>query len=117
MRKHPEVGRRMIAGIPYLEPAAPIVLHHHERWDGKGYPHGLGGEAIPLEARLLAIVDTFDAMTTDRPYRPALPASSAFETLLDNAGTQFDPDIVHAFVRCWERGEIQKVLTQQPKAA
>ena len=115
MRKHPEVGRRMIAGIPYLEPAAPIVLHHHERWDGKGYPHGLAGEAIPLEARLLAIVDTFDAMTTDRPYRPALPASSAFETLLDNAGAQFDPDIVHAFVRCWERGEIQKVMIPQSR--
>jgi putative two-component system response regulator len=112
MRKHPEVGRRMIIGIPYLEPAAPIVLHHHERWDGRGYPLGLAGEAIPIEARLLAIVDTFDAMTTDRPYRPSVPASAAFETLVDNAGTQFDPGIVQAFVRCWERGDIQRIMSQ-----
>jgi putative two-component system response regulator len=117
MRRHPEVGRRMIAGIPYLEPAAPIVLHHHERWDGKGYPHGLAGEAIPVGARLLAIVDTFDAMTTDRPYRPALPPSSAFETLLENAGVQFDPAIVQSFVRCWERGDIQKVMGSLNRAA
>jgi putative two-component system response regulator len=112
MRKHPEVGRRMIIGIPYLEPAAPIVLHHHERWDGRGYPLGLAGEAIPIEARLLAIVDTFDAMTTNRPYRPSVPGSAAFETLVDNAGTQFDPGIVQAFVRCWERGDIQRIMSQ-----
>jgi putative two-component system response regulator len=112
MRKHPEVGRRMIAGIPYLEPAAPIVLHHHERWDGSGYPLGLAAEAIPVGARLLAIVDTFDAMTTDRPYRPAVVPSDAFETLVDNSGTQFDPGIVQAFVRCWERGDIQRILSQ-----
>ncbi len=116
MRKHPEVGRRMIAGIPYLGPAAPIVLHHHERWDGKGYPMALAGESIPVAARLLAIVDTFDAMTTDRPYRPAIPASTAYETVLENAGSQFDPGIVEAFVRCWERGEIQRVMTQAKPA-
>ena len=112
MRKHPEVGRRMIVGIPYLEPAAPIVLHHHERWDGKGYPLGLTAEAIPIAARLLAIVDTFDAMTTNRPYRPAVPASAAFETLVENSGTQFDPAIVQVFVRCWERGDIQRIQSQ-----
>jgi len=113
IRKHPEGGWRLIVSVPYLQPAAPIVLHHHERWDGRGYPKGLAGEAIPIGARLLSIVDTFDAMTTDRPYRPALPASSAFETVVDNAGSQFDPDIVQAFVRCWERGDIQRVMTQR----
>jgi putative two-component system response regulator len=112
IKKHPEGGWRMIIGVPYLEPAAPIVLHHHERWDGTGYPKGLAGGAIPIGARLLSIVDTFDAMTTHRPYRPALPASAAFETLLEQAGTQFDPDIVQAFVRCWERGDIQRLLAQ-----
>jgi putative two-component system response regulator len=112
MRKHPEVGRRMIAGIPYLEPAAPIVLHHHERWDGQGYPQGLAGEAIPVGARLLAIVDTFDAMTTSRPYRPAVPPSAAYETLVENSGTQFDPAIVEAFVLCWGRGDIQRIMAQ-----
>jgi putative two-component system response regulator len=112
IKKHPEGGWRMIMGVPYLEPAAPIVLHHHERWDGNGYPKGLAGEAIPIGARLLSIVDTFDAMTTHRPYRPALPAGAAFETLLEHAGTQFDPDIVQAFVRCWERGDIQRLMVQ-----
>ena len=110
MRKHPEVGKRMIAGIPYLAPAVPIVLFHHERWDGKGYPDGLAGEAIPEEARLLSIVDTFDAMTSDRPYRPAIPVSVTFETILEQSGTQFDPGLVSVFVRCWERGEIGRVL-------
>jgi HD-GYP domain-containing protein (c-di-GMP phosphodiesterase class II) len=76
----------------------------------------LAGQSIPVAARLLAIVDTFDAMTTDRPYRPAIPASTAYETVLENAGSQFDPGIVEAFVRCWERGEIQRVMTQAKPA-
>src|SRR3990172_9831998 len=110
MRTHPEDGKRMIAEIPYLAPAIPIVLYHHERWDGKGYPEGLSGEDIPEEARLLSIVDTFDAMTTDRPYRPAIPASSSFETLLEESGTHFDPTLIPAFLPRWERGEIARVL-------
>ena len=112
MRKHPEVGRRMIAGIPYLEPATPMILHHHERWDGRGYPSELAGAAIPVEARLLTIVDTFDAMTSDRPYRPAIAASATYETIIENSGTQFDPSMVDVFVRCWERGDIQRVMKQ-----
>ncbi len=67
MRKHPEVGARMIRDIPYLSAALPMVLYHHERWDGKGYPEGLAGEAIPASARLLSVADAFDAMTSDRP--------------------------------------------------
>jgi putative two-component system response regulator len=110
MRKHPEVGKHMIEGIPYLAPAIPIVLHHHERWDGDGYPGKLAAGAIPEEARLLAVVDTFDAMTTNRPYRPAMTASTAYETILDGAESQFDPAMVEAFKRCWERGQIRQIM-------
>lgn len=117
MRRHPEVGRRMIANIPYLAPAVPVVLYHHERWDGKGYPAGLSGEEIPEEARLLSIVDTFDAMTTDRPYRPAIHPSTTYETILDAAGTQFDPQMVQAFARCWARGDIQRVMGGAAKSS
>ncbi|MEW6567001.1 MAG: HD domain-containing phosphohydrolase [Chloroflexota bacterium] len=110
MRQHPTVGARMLEGIPYLAPAIPVVLYHHERWDGSGYPEGLQAEAIPSEARLLAVVDTFDAMTSDRPYHPAYPAEVAVEEILRQAGHQFDPEMVEAFRRCWERGEIHRIL-------
>jgi HD-GYP domain-containing protein (c-di-GMP phosphodiesterase class II) len=78
---------------------ANIVRHHHERWDGKGYPDGLKGEAIPLGARIIAVADAFDAMTSDRPYRKALSFSTAMQEVTRNAGTQFDPQIVEAFER------------------
>ncbi len=110
MRQHPVVGGHMLEGIPYLAPAIPVVLYHHERWDGTGYPEGLQGEAIPTEARLLAVVDTFDAMTSERPYHPAYPAEVAMEEILRQAGHQFDPHIVEAFRLCWERGQIQRIL-------
>lgn len=116
MRKHPEVGRHMISGIPYLAPAIPMVLSHHERWDGTGYPDGLAGSDIPEDARLLSVVDTFDAMTTNRPYRPAIDPNSTYETIRDLAGTQFDPQMVQVFARCWERGEIQRILQRGPVA-
>ncbi|NIM92597.1 MAG: response regulator [Anaerolineales bacterium] len=110
MRKHPMEGARMIEGIPYLVPAIPMVLHHHERWDGGGYPHGLAGDNIPEEARLLAIADTFDAMTSDRTYRKALDKEMAREEIHNNTGRQFDPRLVEAFLQCWERGEYQEIL-------
>ena len=106
MREHPIVGARMLEGIPYLASAIPVVLYHHERWDGSGYPDGLAGEAIPVDARLLAVVDTFDAMTSDRPYRQALPASVAYETILSEGGQLFDPQMVDAFKGCWESGSL-----------
>lgn len=112
MRQHPVVGGRMLEGIPYLAPAVPIVVYHHERWDGTGYPEGLRAEAIPREARLLAVVDAFDAMTTDRSYHPAYPAEMALEEILRQAGHQFDPQMVESFRRCWERGEIQQILSR-----
>lgn len=109
MRQHPIVGTKMIGDIPYLIPAMPIVRSHHERWDGKGYPDGLAGQGIPLEARLLAVVDTFHAMTSDRPYREALSPEIAYSEILTMAGEQFDPQMVEVFRRCWESGEIAKV--------
>lgn len=110
MREHPRAGGKMIEGIPYLARALPTVLYHHERWDGSGYPEGLAAEAIPEEARLLAVVDTFDAMTTDRPYRPSFPPGTALEEILDQAGRQFDPRMVDSFRRCWEDGRLQKIM-------
>lgn len=112
MRKHPEEGARMIEGIPYLAPAIPMVLYHHERWDGKGYPHGLQGEEIPEEARCLSIADTFDAMTSNRTYRDALKKETGKAEIIKNAHSQFDPRMVEAFLRCWERGEIQAILSK-----
>jgi putative two-component system response regulator len=112
MRKHPEYGVHMIETIDYLAPALPIVLHHHEAWNGSGYPCGLSGEDIPEEARLLAVVDSFDAMTSDRPYRAAIGATRAYEEIKSRVGTQFDPKMVEVFIHCWEQGRIQKIMNE-----
>lgn len=109
MRMHPVYGAHMIEGNPYLDSALPLVMHHHERWDGKGYPDGLAGEAIPLGARLLAVADTYHAMTSDRAYRPALASDKAFEEILSQSGKQFDPQMVEAFERCWHRGDVARI--------
>lgn len=99
MELHPRVGADMIATVEGLRGVAPIVLHHHERWDGRGYPDGLAAEAIPIGARLLAVVDTYDAMTSHRPYRRARPADEARRELRRAAGTQLDPWLVERFLR------------------
>ncbi len=91
MRRHPEIGVRMLRGIEFLEPALDVVMHHHERWDGRGYPARLRGEQIPLAARIVAVCDSFDAMTSDRPYRKALSVDQALDELAGVAGTQLDP--------------------------
>ncbi len=96
MRRHPVIGYEIVSGIEFLAEAAQIVRHHHERWDGKGYPDGLVGEDIPLAARIFAVVDTLDAMTTDRPYRPGAPLAQARAEIRGMAGTQFDPAVVDA---------------------
>jgi response regulator RpfG family c-di-GMP phosphodiesterase len=98
MRQHPEMGYRMLKHIPFLEPALDIVLYHQERYDGKGYPTGLQGKEIPLGARIFAVVDTFDAMTSDRPYRAALTIQDACEEIKRCTYTQFDPDVSAAFL-------------------
>jgi PAS domain S-box-containing protein len=98
MRQHPLYAHRLLAGIAYLEPALDIPYYHHERWDGSGYPQRLVGEAIPLAARLFAVVDVWDALTEDRPYRPAWPQNAACEYLREQAGVLFDPQVVAAFL-------------------
>jgi diguanylate cyclase (GGDEF)-like protein/putative nucleotidyltransferase with HDIG domain len=98
MKVHPQVGAEIIATVPFPYPVAPIIHGHHERWDGKGYPVGLKGEEIPIGARILAIVDHYDALTSERPSHPALPAEEALEALQAEAGRAFDPRLVDLFV-------------------
>lgn len=103
MKQHTVKGAEIIKTIPDLKPILPIVLNHHERWDGKGYPEGLGGEAISPLARIVALADAFDAMTSDRPYRKGMPAGIAFEQIQKGAGTQFDPAYAAGFLEIKER--------------
>jgi len=98
MRKHPQIGYNILQSIDFLSPAAEIVLCHQERWDGKGYPNGLAGSDIPLGARIFAVVDTLDAMTSDRPYRKALSFETAWDEIRSCSGTQFDPRVAEAFL-------------------
>jgi len=97
MHTHPEKGHAILAEIPFLKDAAQIVLSHEERFDGSGYLRGLAGEAIPFGARLFAVIDTLDAMTSNRPYRRGLPFDTAKKEILRFSGTQFDPAAVEAF--------------------
>jgi putative nucleotidyltransferase with HDIG domain len=99
MRRHPDAAVAMLAGVRRFAPCLPAIRHHHERWDGGGYPAGLMGAAVPLEARVLAVADAFDAMTAERPYRPALGEAETLRRLRAGAGTQFDPAVVAAMER------------------
>ena len=99
MKKHSSIGHRIAMSVPELAPIAQYILSHHERWDGNGYPQGLSGENIPLLSRILAIVDAYDAMTENRIYRKAMSKESALEEIINNAGTQFDPDISKTFIQ------------------
>jgi HD-GYP domain-containing protein (c-di-GMP phosphodiesterase class II) len=103
VQKHPLLAGLMVSKVGFLEGALPILLYHHERYDGSGYPFGLDGKAIPLEARIFAVVDAYDAMTSDRPYRPAMPHALAMREIRAQAGIHFDPEIVEAFLRVIER--------------
>ncbi len=98
IRIHPQVGAEIIATVPFPYPVAPLILSHHERWDGKGYPQGLAGEAIPVGARILTIVDYYDAITTERPYHKAMSHESAMALLRHEAGCALDPALVDTFV-------------------
>ncbi|MGB9886169.1 MAG: diguanylate cyclase [Moorellales bacterium] len=107
VKRHVHIAEAIVRHTPYLRPIAPIILHHHEAYDGKGYPDGLQGEEIPLEARILAIADAYHAMTSDRPYRPALSREQAVGELRALAGKQFDPTLVPVFIRLLARlGEV-----------
>lgn len=97
MRRHPVIGEEIVRGIDFLGGARQVVRSHHERWDGDGYPDGLAGERIPLPARVFAIADTLDALTTDRPYRAAASFEQARAVIEAESGTQFDPDVARTF--------------------
>jgi HD-GYP domain-containing protein (c-di-GMP phosphodiesterase class II) len=103
MRTHTEIGERVLSGVPFLTGALPIVRHHHERWDGAGYPDGLAGEEIPLGARIVAACDAWDAMTCDRPYRRARSLQDAATELRNGSGTQWDPLVVETLLALVER--------------
>jgi HD-GYP domain-containing protein (c-di-GMP phosphodiesterase class II) len=105
IERHPELGERILAPIDQLADVRPIVRACHERFDGKGYPDGLRGEEIPLEARIIFACDAFHAMTSNRPYREALPVGEAFRRLAEAAGSQFDPQIVEVCLRVLEAPE------------
>ena len=104
MERHPRAGARIVWSHRELRAAVPAVLFHHERWGGGGYPTGRAGESIPAEARVLAVADSFDAMTSDRSYRAAVAPEDALDELDRCAGTQFDPDVTRAFLAAWEAG-------------
>ncbi len=97
MKKHPQDGAEILSKFPEYRAGRELVLAHHERIDGRGYPHGLSGDAIPLGARVIAVADAWDAMTSDRPYREALPQSVALAELMSGRGTQWDAAVVEAF--------------------
>jgi diguanylate cyclase (GGDEF)-like protein/putative nucleotidyltransferase with HDIG domain len=97
VRIHPQIGAEIIAAVPFPYPVAPLILSHHERWDGKGYPHGLKGEEIPLGARILTVVDYFDALTSERPYHAAMSDSDAVATIRGEASAALDPTLVAVF--------------------
>jgi putative nucleotidyltransferase with HDIG domain len=103
VKRHPEDGARIVGRLHRLNAAVPAILHHHERWDGRGYPHGLRGDGIPLEAAIVGLADAVDAMTTDRPYSCARTLDDATEEIVRNRGTQFAPAVVDAFVMLVER--------------
>lgn len=100
IKRHPEYGVKILRHIEQLSFTLPGVLHHHEAYDGSGYPHGLEGEEIPLLARIIAVADAFDAMTSDRPYRAGMPVEEAINRLRDGSGQQWQPEVVEAFLRC-----------------
>jgi len=98
IKKHPLIGYEIVKGVSFLGEASSLIVSHHERFDGGGYPNGLRGKMVPLEARLFAVIDTYDAMTSDRPYRKALTSEIAKEEIIRCSGSQFDPQIVDAFL-------------------
>ena len=112
IRTHPSVGGYIVRQTIKNEEIISAIVYHHERWDGGGYPEGLTGDRTPLLARILAVADTFDALTSDRPYREALPLELASEEIVRNSGTQFDPRVVRAFMDCIRRNKAFNSVTR-----
>lgn len=109
MRVHPRAGASLVLPLPNARHVLPYVLLHHEHWDGGGYPCGLRGKSIPIEARLLAVADAFDAMTSDRPYRKALGAQRAVDEISRGAGSQFDPEVVTCLLELHAGGRLELI--------
>ncbi|GAC1326238.1 MAG: hypothetical protein NVS2B16_23260 [Chloroflexota bacterium] len=117
---HPEIGDAICEPLRSLRRLRPAIRHHHERYDGRGYPDGLSGTDIPLEARVLAIADSYDAMTSDRPYRPRVTRDRALATISANAGPQWDPALVSVFCHLWRPGgdvQVEEVPIQRHRAS
>src|SRR5205085_2855568 len=112
MKLHATVGAEMLSAIQFPYPVVPIVRHHHESWDGTGYPDGLSGTDIPIGARILAVVDCFDALTSDRPYRPALNDGEALDILDSRKGSMYDPLVVETFARVYRELDFGEPETQ-----
>ncbi|MDQ5871585.1 MAG: HD domain-containing protein [Acidobacteriota bacterium] len=113
MKTHPAKGAAIMEAIPELRDVIPGMKHHHERWEGGGYPDGLKGEDIPLQARIVSVADTFDAMTTTRPYQRAMEVRFVFQKLRDLAGNRFDPTVVAALIRSYEKGELVPIAREE----
>ena len=111
IKKHAEIGHRILADLKQLDEVLPVVLHHHEQWDGRGYPHKLAGEAIPLLARICAVADAFDAMGSDRPYRKGMPEQQLDGILRSGAGQQWDAQVIDAFFRA--RADIREISRRE----
>ena len=117
IKNHPRIGAEIVKEISFLKPVMYYILEHHERFDGKGYPRGLDGKNISIEGRILAIADTYDAMTSNRPYRNGMEPEVAIKEILNNAGTQFDPQIVDAFHNSCREGRMDHLLRPQSSIA
>ncbi len=103
LKQHPVIGEEILKPIPSMSQVLPVVRHHHERWDGRGYPDGLKGEETPLAARIVSVTDSYDAMVSDRPYRKGMPMEAAIAEMKKGAGTQFDPAIAEKFIEMLQR--------------
>ncbi len=106
LKRHPEIGCSICESSTQLSRIAPIVLSHHEKFDGSGYPQGLKGEEIPFESRIISIIDAFDVMTHDQPYKESIPVIGALKEIKKAAGTQFDPDLIKKFIRLLNRTKV-----------
>ena len=105
IKKHPQIAADIIRPIQFMHDIVPLVLYHHERWDGKGYPAGLKAEEIPIGARIIAIADVYQALTSNRPYRKAFSKKKALQIIKEGAGTQFDARIVDLFIKYLKKGK------------
>ena len=117
IKEHPIIGQNILTSIENLKSVAKTIRHHHEKFDGSGYPDNLSGDSIPQGARILAIVDSYDAMTSERPYRPPTDPEKAVYEIEKHAGTQFDPQWVEIFLELFQSGSITEALSIESSAS